>query len=115
MAGRWRSLLWGFAVLALLLGIGGALARGFWGVSQDCHAWVASHGYQLVHNAWWAKNRGCVARTPGGDEVRHSEDLGSKGVGWVWQFAIFGVGTLPAAGMLVLVARHPGGTAAGGK
>jgi hypothetical protein len=47
---------------------------------------------------------------PGGDEVLHSEDLGSKATGWVWQFAIFAVGTLPAVGMIVLVSRHPGGT-----
>jgi hypothetical protein len=40
---------------------------------------VISHCYQLVHNDWWAKDRGCVARaTPGGDEVLHSEDLGSN-------------------------------------
>jgi len=56
------------------------------------------------------QSRGCVARTPGGDEVLHSEDLGSKATGWVWQFAIFAVGTLPAVGMIVLVSRDPGGT-----
>jgi hypothetical protein len=33
------------AVVAFLAGIGGALARGFWGVSQDCEAWVNSNGY----------------------------------------------------------------------
>ena len=99
----------GVAVVAFLLGIGGALARGFWGVSQDCHAWANSHGYQFLHNDWWAKSRGCVARTPGGDEVLHSEDLGSKATGWAWQFAIFVVGALPAIGMIVLVSRHPGG------
>jgi hypothetical protein len=100
VAGRGRTLLWGIAV-------GGALARGFWGVSQDCHAWANSHGYQLLHNDWWAKSRGCVARTPGGDEVLRSEDLGSKATGWVWQFAIFAVGTLPAIDMIVFVSRHP--------
>jgi hypothetical protein len=109
MARRWRRLLWGIALIVLLLGICGALARGFWGVSQDCHAWVNSHGYRLVQNDWWAKNRGCVARTPGGDALQHSEDLRSKAAGWVWQLAIFVVGTLPAVGMVVLVGRHPGG------
>jgi hypothetical protein len=74
VAGRGRTLLWGIAV-------GGALARGFWSVSQDCHAWANSHGYQLLHNDWWAKSRGCVARMPGGDEVLRSEDLGSKSDG----------------------------------
>ena len=56
-----------------------------------------SHGYQLVHNDWWAKTRGCVARTPAGDEVFHSEALRSKAIGWTWQLAIFAGGTLPAA------------------
>jgi hypothetical protein len=108
VASRRRAVLWGIALVAFVAGIGGALVRGFWGVSQDCHAWVNSHGYQLVQNDWWAKNRGCVARTPGGVELRHSEDLGSKATGWVWQFAIFAVGALPAIGMVVLVSRHPG-------
>jgi hypothetical protein len=31
-------------------------------------------------------------------------------MGWVWQFAIFAVGNLPAVGMIVLVSRSPGGT-----
>jgi hypothetical protein len=110
VASRGRKLLWGIAFVAFLTGIGGALIRGFWGVSDDGHAWVNSHGYQLVHNDWWAKSRGCAARTPGGDEILHSEDLGSKATGWAWQFAIFAVGTLPAVGMIVLVSRHPGGT-----
>jgi hypothetical protein len=114
VASRWRALLWGIALIAFLMGIGGALARGFWGVSDDCHAWVTSQGYQLVHNNWWAKNRGCVARTPGGDEVRHSEDLGNKAIGWVWQFAIFAAGGLPAVGMIVFVSTHPRGTDAAG-
>jgi hypothetical protein len=100
-------LLWGIALVAFLMGIGGALVRGFWGVSHDCHKWVSSHGYQLVHNDWWDKNSGCVARTPGGDEVSHSEDLRSKATGWAWQFAIFAVGTLPAVGMIVFVSTHP--------
>jgi len=107
MASRWRTLLWGIAVVVFLLGIGGALIRGFWGVSQDCHAWANSHGNRLVQDDWWAKTRGCVAGTPGGDEILHSEDLGSKATGWVWQFAIFAVGTLPAVGMIVFVSRHP--------
>jgi hypothetical protein len=45
-----------------------------------------------------------------GDETLHSEDLESKATGWLWQFAIFAVGTLPAVGMIVLVSRRPGGT-----
>jgi hypothetical protein len=87
----------GIALVAFLAGVGGAIIRGYWGVSQDCYGWVDSHGYQLVRNDWWAKNRGCVARTPAGDEVYHSEELGSKAIGWAWQFALFAVGTLPAA------------------
>jgi hypothetical protein len=110
----WQKLLWGIAVVAFVLGICGAFFRGFWGVSHDCQSWVDSHGYQLVQNDWWAKDRGCVARTPGGEEIMHSEDLGSKATGWVWQFAIFAVGTLPALGMTVLtVKRHRGPGAAG--
>ena len=112
MATRWRKLLWGIAFIAFLTGIGGALIRGFWGVSDDCHAWVNSHGYQLVQNDWWAKSRGCAARTPSGDETLHSEGLGSKATGWAWQFAIFAVGALPAVGMIVLVSRRSGGTGA---
>ena len=108
MASRWRTLVWGIAVVVFfLLGVGGALIRGFWGVSQDCHAWANSHGYQLLQNAWWAKDRGCVARTPGGDEVLHSEGLASKATGWAWQFATFAVGTLPAIATIVFVSRHP--------
>lgn len=109
-ASRWRTLLWGIALVALLAGIGGALVRGFWGVSQGCESWVDSHGYQLVHNDWWAKSRGCVARTRGGDKVLRSEDLASKATGWAWQFAIFAVGALPAVSMIVFVSTHPGGT-----
>jgi hypothetical protein len=107
VASRGRKLLWGIALLAFLAGIGGALTRGFWGVSQDCRAWVNSNGYQLLQNDWWAKSRGCVARIPGGDEVAHSEDLRSKATGWAWQFAIFAVGTVPAVGMIVFVSTHP--------
>jgi hypothetical protein len=88
----------------------GALFRGFWGVSQDCQAWVNSHGYQLVQNDWWAKSGGCAAQTPSGDEIRHSEGLGSKVTGWAWQFAIFAVGALPALGMIVLISWRSGGT-----
>lgn len=108
MASRGRALLWGIAAVVFLLGVGGALARGFWGVSQDCHAWANSHDYQLVHNEWWAKNQGCIARTPGGGEVVHSEDLASKATGWAWQLGIFAVGTLPAVGMIAFASRHPG-------
>lgn len=109
MASRWRKVLWGIALVGFLIGVGGALIRGFWGVSQDCRVWVNTHGYQLVQIDWWAKNRGCVARTPAGDEVLHSEDLRSKATGWAWQFAIFAVGTLPAVGMIVYISRHAGG------
>jgi hypothetical protein len=114
MASLWRRLLWGIALVAFLMGICGALIRGFWGVSQDCHSWVDTHGYQLVQDDWWAKDRGCVARTPSDDELRHSEGLGSKATGWAWQFAIFAAGTLPAVGMIVFVSRHPGGRDAAG-
>jgi hypothetical protein len=107
VGGRGRKLLWGIALVAFLVGIGGAVAGGFWGVSRDCDVWVNSNGYQLMHNDWWAKSRGCVARTPSGDEVAHSEDLRSKATGWAWQFAIFAVGTLPAVGMIVFVSTHP--------
>jgi hypothetical protein len=100
-----QKLLWGIAVVAFVLGICGAIARGFWGASHDCHSWVDSHGYQLVQDDWWAKDRGCEARTPTGEEIVHSEDLGSKATGWVWQFAIFAVGTLPAVGMIIYVSR----------
>jgi hypothetical protein len=108
MASRWRKLLRGIALVAFLVGVCGALVRGFWGVSQDRQARAASQGYQLMQNDWWAKNQGCVARGPGGDEVRHSEDLRSKAIGWAWQFAIFAVGALPAVGMIVLVSKRPG-------
>ena len=105
----WHKLLWGIAVVAFVLGICGAIFRGFWGVSQDCQSWVDSHGYQLLQDDWWAKNRGCVARTPAGDEMAHSEDLSSKATGWAWQFAIFAVGTLPAVGMIIYISRDSRG------
>jgi hypothetical protein len=63
-----------------------------------------------VQNDWWAKSRGCPARTPIGDEILHSEGLGTKATGWAWQFAIVAVGALPAVGMIVLVSRRSGGT-----
>jgi hypothetical protein len=49
-----------------------------------------------------------------GHEVLHSEDLGNKAIGWVSQFAIFAVGSLPAVGMIVFVSMHPRGTDAAG-
>jgi len=104
-----QKLLWGIAVVVFVLGICGAFVRGFWGVSHDCQSWVDSHGYHLVQNDWWAKDRGCVARTPTGADIVHSEDLGSKATGWVWQFAIFAAGTLPAAGMIIYVSRDSRG------
>ncbi len=81
MLTRRLKILIAIALVAFLAGICGALIRGFWGVSQDCHEWADSHGYQLVHNDWWAKTRGCVARTPAGDELYHSEELSSKAIG----------------------------------
>lgn len=92
------------ALIAFAAGVGGALVRGFWGVSQDCHEWVDRNGYQLVHDDWWAKNRGCVARTPEGDERSHSEELHSKAIGWAWQMAIFGAGTVPAVAIVAISA-----------
>ncbi len=98
------------AVGVLLAGICGAIAYGYWGASQDCREWVGDHGYRPVHDDWWAKNRGCVARTPAGDEVIHSEGLASKAIGWAGQLAIFAVGAAPAAIMVALLAfRWRGG------
>jgi hypothetical protein len=94
----------GIALAALAAGICGAIVRGFWGVSQDCHEWVQGHGYQLVRNEWWAKNRGCVARSPSGDELYHSEEFRSKSIGWAWQFTIFAAGALPAAAIVTVTA-----------
>lgn len=58
---------------------------------------------------WWAKTGGCVAKTPGGDEVVHNIDLGGKAKVWVWQFAIFALGTLPAVGLIIYVSRNSRG------
>jgi hypothetical protein len=102
---NWQKLLWGIVVVAFVLGFCGAIFRGFWGVRHDCQSWVDSHGYDLVEYDWWAKDRGCMARTSTAVEIVHSEDLGSKATGWVWQFAIFAVGTLPAVGMIIYVSR----------
>jgi hypothetical protein len=104
----------GIALVAFLDGICGALVCGFWGVSQDCHEWVDSHGYQLVHDLWWAKSRGCVARTPAGDELNHGEEIRSEAIGWAWQFAIFALGALPATAIVAVSTqrwrrRSPGG------
>jgi hypothetical protein len=92
--------LWGIALVALALGIVGAIYRGYLGRRPGCQSWVNGHGYALLHNDWWTKDRGCVARTPDGIEVIHSESLDSKATGWAWQFAIFAAGTLPAAGTI---------------
>jgi hypothetical protein len=94
----------GIALIAFLAGICGALVRGFWGVSEDCHEWVDGHGYQLLHNDWWAKSRGCVGRTPAGDALYHSEEFRSKAIGWAWQFTIFTAGTLPAITIVAITA-----------
>jgi hypothetical protein len=106
---RWWIVLWGIALVALSIGACGALIYGFWDGEQDCHTWANRHGYQLEHDDWWAKTGGCVARTPDGIEVVHSESLGSKATGWVWQFAIFAVGTLPAASLVIYVGRNSRG------
>jgi hypothetical protein len=106
MMSRKVKLLIAIGLVAFVAGIGGALIRGFWGVSQDCHEWAAHNGYQLVHDDWWAKTNGCVARTPEGDERSHSEDLRAKATGWAWQFAIFAAGTLPAVVIVVVGARR---------
>ena len=87
-----------------MAGACGALIRGFWGVSDDCHDWVNSHGYQLVRNDWWAKTRGWKARTPVGDELYHGEEFRYKAIGWAWQFGILAAGTLPAAIIVALYA-----------
>jgi hypothetical protein len=50
------------ALVAFLVGVCGALIRGFWGVSHDCQAWAASQGYQLMQNDWWAKNQGLCSK-----------------------------------------------------
>ncbi|MGD1171557.1 hypothetical protein [Mycobacterium seoulense] len=111
MSGRAKILI-AFAVGAMLAGICGAIAYGFWGASRECHEWVDGHGYRLVHDEWWAKNRGCVARTAAGDEVIHSEGLAGKAIGWAWQLAIFAAGALPTAIILALFAfRWRGGGA----
>lgn len=94
--GKRAKVLIGIALVGMLAGAGGSLARGFWGTSHDCHDWVNSHGYQLVRDDWWAKTRGCVARTPAGAEVYHDEEFRNKASGWAWQFGIFAAGTLPA-------------------
>jgi hypothetical protein len=92
------------ALAAFAAGICGAIARGYWGVSQDCREWVQDNGYRLVRDEWWAKSQGCVARSPAGDELRHSEDFGSKATGWAWQFAIFAAGSAPAAALVTVAA-----------
>jgi hypothetical protein len=62
------------AVGGILAGVCGAIAYGFWGVSQDCHQWVDSHGYQLLHDAWWAK-KSSTARSWA---TRRSDGLGNQ-------------------------------------
>jgi hypothetical protein len=110
---RKAKILIAIALIGILAGGCGALIRGFWGVSQDCHAWVDGHGYQLVHDHWLAKTRGCEARTPAGEEVYHDEELRNKAIGWAWQFGIFAAGTLPAVVTVTLSAlrwrRNPPG------
>ncbi|MGA7134667.1 MAG: hypothetical protein WBZ15_20400 [Mycobacterium sp.] len=56
---------------------------------------MSSHGYQLVHDDWWAKNGGCVATAPDGGERPGG-----------WQFAIFALGTVPAAALTIYVSRN---------
>jgi hypothetical protein len=93
------------ALVSFVAGGCGALVRGFWGVSHDCQEWVNRNGYQLVHNDWWTKSDGCIARTAAGDELSHSEGLDAKATGWAWQFAIFALGCLPAV-TIVAVSRR---------
>jgi hypothetical protein len=102
MMSRRLKVLIGIALVAFAIGLCGALFRGFWGVSQDCHEWVDRNGYQLVHDQWWAKSRGCVARTPDRTALYHDEELRSKAIGWAWQFTIFAAGTLPAVCLVVV-------------
>src|SRR5262249_20209601 len=84
------------ALVGILAGGGGALIRGFWGTSQDCHAWVDGNGYQLGRNDWWAKTRACGARTPAGGELYTDEVRTNKAMGRAWQLGIFAPGTVPA-------------------
>lgn len=84
------KILIGIALFAFVTGVCAAIIRGFWGVSQDCDE--------------WAKDRGCLARSPAGDQIYHSEELRNKASGWAWQFAIFTVGTLPAATIVTVSA-----------
>jgi hypothetical protein len=81
MATGLQKLLWGTALVALVLDIVGAIGRGFWGAADDCQSWANGHDDTLLQNDWWAKDRGCVARTPAGVEVVHSESLDSKATG----------------------------------
>jgi hypothetical protein len=67
---------------------------------------VNSRGYQLVGNDWWAKTRGCLARTPAADELYHSEERRSTAIGWAWQSGIFALDTLPAVIIVALSARR---------
>ena len=83
------------------------------GRQPGCHQWANSHGYELLHDAWWAKTRGCTARTADGAEVLHSEQLGDKAIGWAWQATIFATGMLPAVIIVAVYAirwqkAHPG-------
>jgi hypothetical protein len=94
----------GIALVAFLAGVCGALVRGFWGVSEDCHEWVDGHGYLLPHTDSWAKGRGCVGRTPAGDALYRSEEIRSKAIGWAWQFTIFTADTLPAITIVAITA-----------
>jgi hypothetical protein len=103
----------GVALIVAMAGFCGAIGYGSWRVSQDCHEWANSNGYQLVQDDWWAKTGGCVARKPDGGELIHSEELGNKAIGWAWQSAIFAAGTLPAVGIVAFIAlrrrrRRPG-------
>jgi hypothetical protein len=35
----------------------------------------------LVHDDWWAKSRGCVARTAAGEQLYHDEEFRYKAIG----------------------------------
>ena len=60
------------------------------------------------------QDRRLCGENTGGDEVVHNIDFGGKAKVWVWQFAIFAVGTLPAVGMTVLTVKRYGGPGAAG-
>ena len=57
-----------------------------------------------MHNDWWTKSDGCIARTAAGGELSHSEGLDGKATVWAWQSAIFAIGSLPAVTIVAVSA-----------